>query len=304
MGRVMSCEPMIVPHPHPTDTLSSSTSTSSSYDEEDPVTKSHVPEPPQNRKKGYKIYVAYTAALPPRSGMCSPCGPDTTTNSHASLTGKSLIETEYFQWFRTSKEVPVGSAVSLILLKDNPKSACTPELLNSHLMLAFSEKNCCAISTVGISLLLGLVILSLASVFEILSMPHPETQRPIGWSILIGFFFLFVITGWVFCKMLFDHFKAKVFLSAVPAPTLRRRQRNIDAVMNTVSTSRHSLTGTACAPLSALQYQVPPPLNGENKKQSAPTIEKSEPPITPDEKLPNVEDTQSEPLDVENGMLS
>jgi hypothetical protein len=133
------------------------------------------------------------------------------------ISPEPLVETDYFQWFRTSQRFKVGSKVPLILLRDNPKLACTPEILDSHMMNAFNRKNCQAITLLGRSLILSIVVLILASMFELLSMLHPETQRPIGWSILIIFSFLFVISGYVFCKMLFEHFKQKVFLLAILA---------------------------------------------------------------------------------------
>jgi hypothetical protein len=170
----------------------------------------------------YRIFVVYSAEAVHRNSLCAACGP----NINSIISPEPLVETDYFQWFRTSQSFEVGSKVPLILLRDNPKSACTPELLDSHMMNAFNRKNCQAITLLGLSLILAIVVLILASVFEILSMPHPETQRPIGWSILIIFSFLFVISGYVFCKMLFEHFKQKVFLSAIPAPTVVKRNRD------------------------------------------------------------------------------
>lgn len=223
LGRVISCESIRISSPK---SLSPHSSASTEKDEmsgcDEDYSSDHKGDN-DDVKCGYRIYVVYTASASIRRDLCSACGPDTTTVTHSPASNESLFETQYFQWFRTNTSRAVGSEVALILLKDNPKSACTPEQVNSHLMHAFSRKNCGAISMLGISLLLGVVVLMLASVFEILSMPHPETQRPIGWSILITFFFLFTVSGYVFCKVLFDHFKAKVFLSAVPAPPVRRR---------------------------------------------------------------------------------
>lgn len=306
MGRVISCEPMRV---RPQEPLSHTTSTlSAETEDENPASKRNFER--YRRKKGYRIFVVYSAAAPHRRGMCGACGPDTTTVSHTSISAESLVETYYFQWFRTSKQVPIGSAISLILLKDNPKSACTPELLNSHLMLAFAEKNCCAISVLGISLGLGVIVLSMASVFEILSMPHPERQRPIGWSILISFSFLFVITGWVFCKMLFDSFKAKIFLSAIPAPNLRKRQRSsmeavvaaaaaADASPSLVNTDVQEGTST---PLAAMQYTAP--LDDLGKEEIPSTVPKQ----TEQELVPSDEEisipSQHDEVDVEKGELS
>jgi hypothetical protein len=221
MGHVLSCESMRITarSPH--------SSTEKGNDDKDDNSPSKGSDGPMC---GYRIFVVYSASAPVRKDLCSACAPDTTTNHHSETSIESLVETDYFQWFRTNTAKPIGSEVALILLKDNPKSACTPELLNSHLTQAFTAKDCRAISLLGISLVVGVIVLMLASIFEILSMPHPETQRPIGWSILITFFFLFVIAGYVFCKMLFDHFKAKVFLSAVPAPAIKRQLSGHSAV--------------------------------------------------------------------------
>jgi hypothetical protein len=229
MGRVISCESMrISARAHISSHHEGSGGGGGLQSEYDNHNHDFHQEEDDDPKCGYKIFVVYSASAPIRKDLCSTCTPDTTTISQSFIGNESLVESDYFQWFRTNTPRAIGSEVTLILLKDNPKSACTPEVVNSHLMQAFSRKNCGAISLLGISILLGVVVLTLASVFEILSMPHPETQRPIGWSILITFFFLFVIAGYVFCKMLFDHFKAKVFLSAVPAPLVRKR---LDAPM-------------------------------------------------------------------------
>jgi hypothetical protein len=304
IGRVISCEPM---RPCPQDPLSYSATSRSSSSERDEENQSRSKDAEfHDRKKGYRIFVVYSAAMPTRHGVCGACGPDTTTN-HTSISAESLVEMEYFQWFRTSEQVPVGSAVSLILLKDNPKSACTPELLNTHLMLSFSEKNCCAISVLGISLVLGVSVLSLASVFEILSMPHPETQRPIGWSILISFFFLFVITGWIFCKMLFDSFKAKVFLSAIPAPNLRKLQKSsmeavvaaavVDAPPVLVAADANDIAGST--PFVAMQYTTPINVPGREDIPSSIPMQKVEEPVPSDEELSSVSQH-----DVGNGKFS
>jgi hypothetical protein len=174
-------------------------------------------------------------------------------------------------------------------------------------MLSFSEKNCCAISVLGISLVLGVSVLSLASVFEILSMPHPETQRPIGWSILISFFFLFVITGWIFCKMLFDSFKAKVFLSAIPAPNLRKLQKSsmeavvaaavVDAPPVLVAADANDIAGST--PFVAMQYTTPINVPGREDIPSSIPMQKVEEPVPSDEELSSVSQH-----DVGNGTFS
>ncbi|KAG7351426.1 hypothetical protein IV203_010786 [Nitzschia inconspicua] len=259
MGRVISCESMTIsarpltPSNHSgAATEQREDDTCSDYDCSSLDKENDIP------KCGYRIFVVYSASAPIRIGLCTACAPDTTTISHSTVSNESLVETDYFQWFRTNTPRAIGSEVPLILLKDNPKSACTPEVVNSHLMQAFSRKNCGAISLLGLSLLLGVVVLMLASVFEILSMPYPETQRPIGWSILITFSFVFVIAGYVFCKMLFDHFKAKVFLSAVPAPLVRRRLQGL---------SSSSITGHDPTTIASIHHQQSHTIDVEEQQQ-------------------------------------
>mmetsp|Transcript_23937 Transcript_23937/g.42469 ORF Transcript_23937/g.42469 Transcript_23937/m.42469 type:complete len:399 (-) Transcript_23937:916-2112(-) len=225
MGRVISCEPMTTRM-----RCSSSRDDQDGGDGADDDTVVILDNEAEENTtcSGYRIFVVYTAAAPTRKEyLCaSSCGtgPGACGGHSTSVNKEALVETEYFQWFRTSQPQPVDSQVSLILLKNNPKSACTPELLDSHLKQAFDRKKCTAISMMGVSLVLGIVILVLASVFEILSMPHPETQRPIGWSILVVFFWFFVLGGYLFCKMLFEHFKNKVFLSAIPVPLVVKKK--------------------------------------------------------------------------------
>jgi hypothetical protein len=256
LGKVISCEPIkrlaspVLPNDE-----NNNNSSSISIDKDDDASTWYGDECSIN----YRMFVVYTASASTKKGICNPCGaPD----PNSCVSPETLVdgEIEYFQWFLTSKPMPVDAEVSLILLKDNPKSACTPEVLNSHLMQAFSHKNCRTISLMGVSLLLGVIVLLLASVFEILSMPHPEKQRPIGWSILIIFFFLCVITGYIFCKMLFDHFKEKVFLSAIPVPAVSKRDpSDVSVQLAPVLTNGKGDQD----PDTALMYQMIDPEEGQ-----------------------------------------
>jgi hypothetical protein len=230
MGRVLSCEPMShCPHyPRTPSAATVATTTGKDdnmeqyYDEEEMLDMEEGKTAKvASYSTAYRMFVVYSAEVVARNSICSTCGP----SADATVSAEPLVETDYFQWFRTSRPQAVNSRIPLILLKGNPKSACTPELLDSHMRNAFNRKNCHTITLLGLSLILAIAVLLLASVYEILSMPNPDKQRPIGWSILITFTFLFVIAGYVFCKMLFEHFKQKVFLSAIPAPTVLRRKK-------------------------------------------------------------------------------
>ena len=136
-------------------------------------------------------------------------------------------ETEYLQWFQTNTPRPIDAGINLILLKGHPTSACTPELIESHLAQVGTtgkarernkQKYCHSVSLLGSALVVAVIVLFLACVFEILSMPNPETQRPIGFTVLGGFFAGSVVGAYLFAKLLFEQYKRKVFLSAFAVP--------------------------------------------------------------------------------------
>jgi hypothetical protein len=145
---------------------------------------------------------------------------------------------EYFQWFETSKPQPIDADIDLILLKGKPTSACTQEVIGAHLEQVGKshdgkEKDmyCKSISMLGTGLLVAVIVLTLVCVFEIQAMPNPETQRPLGYTVLGSFFFGSVMFAYLFAKLLFEQYKQKVFLSAftVPSTPVRRRTSTSDS---------------------------------------------------------------------------
>ena len=130
-------------------------------------------------------------------------------------------ETEYFQWFHTNTPRPVDANINLILLKGRPTSACTPELIESHLAhVGTTGKNeCQTVSLLGMTLVFAIIVLLVVCVFEILSMPNPETQRPVGFAILTGIVIGSGVGSYIFAELLFKQYKQKVFLSAFVIPS-------------------------------------------------------------------------------------
>jgi len=133
--------------------------------------------------------------------------------------------TEYFQWFQTNKPRPIDTHVNLILLKGRPTSACTSELIESHLAQVGTaeeddkRKYYQSVSLLGMTLLLAIIVLLVVCVFEILLMPNPETQRPIGFTILTGIVIGSMMGGYLFAKLLFEQYIKEVFLSAFVIPS-------------------------------------------------------------------------------------
>ena len=64
------------------------------------------------------------------------------------------------------------------------------------------------------------VVLFLVCFFQIQAMPNPETQRPLGYSVLGGFCVGSTVFGYLFARVLFQQYKQKVFLSAFTVPVL------------------------------------------------------------------------------------
>jgi hypothetical protein len=130
-------------------------------------------------------------------------------------------ETEYYQWFETNTPRPVDANMNLILLKGRPTSACTPELIGSHLahVGTTGKDGYQNVSSLGMTLVFAMIVLLVVCVFEILSMPNPETQRPIGFTILTGIVIGSVVGGYTFGALLFEQYKQKVFLSAFVIPS-------------------------------------------------------------------------------------
>jgi hypothetical protein len=142
-------------------------------------------------------------------------------NNNYSYIIQSGDETEYFQWFHTNTPRPVDANINLILLKGRPTSACTPELIESHLAQVGTtgKDECQTVSLLGMTLVFAIIVLLVVSVFEILSMPNPETQRPIGFTILTGIVIGSVVGSYIFAELLFEQYKQKVFLSAFVIPS-------------------------------------------------------------------------------------
>jgi len=144
-------------------------------------------------------------------------------------------ECEYFQWFETNKPRHIDSDINLILLKGQPKSACTPELLESHLSeIGKSHEReehraCKSLNVTGTALMLAVIVLILVCVFEIQAMPNPETQRPLGYWVLGGFTLGSTVCAYLFARLLFEQYKKKVFLSAFTVPTTPLRRRSSTA---------------------------------------------------------------------------
>mmetsp|Transcript_96929 Transcript_96929/g.196917 ORF Transcript_96929/g.196917 Transcript_96929/m.196917 type:complete len:432 (-) Transcript_96929:89-1384(-) len=137
-------------------------------------------------------------------------------------------EIEYFKWYETSTAKPVDTPIDLILLKGHPTSACTPELIDSHLEQVgttgkenkgVEEKYCKSISLMGLSLVVAMIILLLASVFVVLEMPNPDAQRPIGFTVVGVFFAVSTLCAYLCAKVLFEQYKQTTFFSAFTVPS-------------------------------------------------------------------------------------
>lgn len=135
-----------------------------------------------------------------------------------------LNECEYFQYFVTRTPKPIDTKVDLLLLNGQPKSACTPEVLTSHLEQIGKQhegegESCCeSISLLGMGLAVSIIVLFLVSFYEIQAMPNPETQRPLGYSVLGTICVGSTVFGYLFARLLFEQYKQKVFLSAFTVP--------------------------------------------------------------------------------------
>lgn len=140
-------------------------------------------------------------------------------------------ECEYFQWFETATRKEIDTEVDLILLKGQPTSACTLEVLESHLSQVGKSHEgerdgCCnSISLMGAGLVVAVLVLSLVCAFEIHAMPNPETQRPVGYTVLGGFFAGSFVSAYLFAGLLFEQYKQKVFLSAFTVPPTIKQRR-------------------------------------------------------------------------------
>ncbi len=148
-------------------------------------------------------------------------------------------EWEYFQWFETETYKHVDSPIDLILLQGQPTSACTPEVLESHLEQVGKshegqeQRGCCkSIPMVGTGLAITIIVLSLVCFFQIQGMPHPETQRPIGYTVLGAFFGGSIASAYLFARLLFEQYKQKVFLSAFTAPITSAYATYIDKTIS------------------------------------------------------------------------
>eukprot|EP00536_Pseudo-nitzschia_multiseries_P014306 jgi/Psemu1/310819/fgenesh1_kg.684_\ len=135
--------------------------------------------------------------------------------------------TEYFQWFETSSPKAIDSDIDLILLQGHPRSACIPELIESHLEQvgirrgeeSDKRKYYQSLSMLGLFLVTAIVVLTSVCVAEILSLPNAETQRPIGFTVLGIHFVLSIVGAYLFAKLRFEQYKNEVFLSAFPVPS-------------------------------------------------------------------------------------
>ena len=174
-----------------------------------------------------KINTYRTRSLPPRTLIrnCSSYNELSEKLSGSMEYMHWYDECEYFQWFETSTSKPIDSEIDLILLKGQPTSACTLEVLKSHLDQVGKahegeeENKCCkSISMLGTGLAIAVIVLSLVCFFEIQAMPHPETQRPLGYTVLGAFFAGSNVSAYLFAKLLFEQYKQKVFLSAFTVP--------------------------------------------------------------------------------------
>ena len=75
-----------------------------------------------------------------------------------------------------------------------------------------------SISMLGMGLALSIIVLFLVSFYEIQAMPNPETQRPLGYSVLGATFVGSTVFGYLAARLLFEQYKQKVFLSAFTVP--------------------------------------------------------------------------------------
>lgn len=186
---------------------------------------SGISENDSSHGSAHEAITAYRSrSLPPPVRDCD------SYNLNEKLSGSmdymhSNEDCEYFQWFETETYKHIDSEIDLVLLKGQPTSACTPEVLESHLEQVGkshegrSEDNCCkSIPMMGTGLVITIFILSLVCVFQIQEMPHPETQRPIGYTVLGAFFAGSNVSAYLFARLLFEQYKQKVFLSAFTVP--------------------------------------------------------------------------------------
>mmetsp|Transcript_587 Transcript_587/g.1216 ORF Transcript_587/g.1216 Transcript_587/m.1216 type:complete len:475 (-) Transcript_587:187-1611(-) len=173
--------------------------------------------------------------------------------------------TEYFQWFETSTPKAVDSDIDLILLKGYPKSACIPELIQSHLeQVGIGEgkesdkhKYYKSLSMFGLALVTAIAVLTFVCVVEILSMPNAETQRPIGFTFLGIHFAASIVGAYLFAKLRFEQYKNEVFLSAVPVTaTFAHFEANGEEDANDTSSrdEKTSTQTTRCGEKSLTQW--------------------------------------------------
>lgn len=135
-------------------------------------------------------------------------------------------DTEYFRWFQTSTPKPIDADIDLILLKGHPRSACTPELIETHLEQvgvrsrneSDKQKYYKSILMLGLALVAAIIVFGCVCVIEVLSMPNPESQRPIGFTILGAHLVLSIAGAYAFAKLRFEQYKQEVFLSAFAVP--------------------------------------------------------------------------------------
>eukprot|EP00532_Pseudo-nitzschia_australis_P009825 CAMPEP_0168232060 /NCGR_PEP_ID=MMETSP0140_2-20121125/16929_1 /TAXON_ID=44445 /ORGANISM="Pseudo-nitzschia australis, Strain 10249 10 AB" /LENGTH=479 /DNA_ID=CAMNT_0008164557 /DNA_START=143 /DNA_END=1582 /DNA_ORIENTATION=+ len=135
-------------------------------------------------------------------------------------------DTEYFRWFQTSTPKSIDADIDLILLKGHPRSACTPELIETHLEQvgirsrkeSDKRKYYKSISMLGLALVVTIIVFAFVCVIEVLSMPNPESQRPIGFTILGAHLVLSIAGAYIFAKWRFEQYKQEVFLSAFAVP--------------------------------------------------------------------------------------
>jgi hypothetical protein len=167
-------------------------------------------------------------SLPP-SGVEAD-GHNNDTNGVTGSEERDEDNTEYYQWFQTSTPRPVNAVVDLVLLKGQPRSACTRELIQSHLEQvgitgneeSEKEKYFKSLSLTGFTLVVAIIVLGLVCASEILQMPNPETQRTVGFTVLGGVFLGSIVGAYAFSKLMFEHYKNAVFLSSFSIPPRTR----------------------------------------------------------------------------------
>ena len=202
---------------------------------------------------------------------------DNVINNNSSNKTPSIFEskqqgpstTQYFQWYRMKEPRHVDECIDLILLKEYPTSACTIEMIHSHLALFDTKKNptvhtdvygrhkydnddtttrrrCRTVSLLEILIMLAILLLVTVCVLEILSMPGNNlgTQREIGFTILFGIIVGSIVGGYLFGQVLFEQHKNKVFLSAFVIPT------KIAVLAGTTNTAATTTNPTKFTPMN------------------------------------------------------